>query len=157
MSSQLLGVFLACLVSALVVALVEAWRVASSACQWFLSLSAYADRGSSSTSSLPGEGGHDGPPASRPQGYVSSQGRHLSSPPPDCCASDHESDDRDPRTDEPHPLWLASPLPLLAAIDPTPDFSAFGAGVELIVFVVLFTISSFVVLNWVLKTMRSSK
>ena len=46
---------------------------------------------------------------------------------------------------------------ILAAIDPSPDLSAFAAGVELIVFVVLFTISSFVVLNWILKTMRSSK
>jgi uncharacterized membrane protein AbrB (regulator of aidB expression) len=123
------------------------WQAASwvvSACQWFFGRSAHADRESSCTSSLPGQGGHDGPQASQPHRYATSHGRHLSSPPPAGSSADLES--------------AAFLLPLsIGAIDPSPDLAAFGAGVELIVFVVLFTISSFVVLSWVLKTMRSSK
>ena len=49
---------------------------------------------------------------------------------------------------------IAAPL---AAIDTGPDFGAFGAGVELMVFTALFAIAALVVLNWILKTMRSSK
>lgn len=144
MTAGTLGLLLGLLVAAVVVALFEAWRIARSACQWFFGRSAHADRESSCTSSPPGEGGHDRPLAPRPQRYVTTQGRHLSSPAPARRSADLES------------AAFLAPLSI-AAIDPSPDFAAFGAGVELIVFVVLFTIGSFVVLNWVLKTMRSSK
>lgn len=45
---------------------------------------------------------------------------------------------------------------IFAAIDPAPNFSAFSAGVELAIFTALFTIGSLLVLNWIIKTMRSS-
>jgi hypothetical protein len=47
--------------------------------------------------------------------------------------------------------------PALAAIDPSPDFGSFTAGVELMVFVALFTIGAFLVVNWIIKTMRGSE
>jgi hypothetical protein len=141
-----MSLLLACLVAAVVVALFEAWCIALSACQWFLSRRPLLGRRVTPTCSLPGEGGHDGSQAAQSRRYATSHGRSLSSPPPASSSADRES--------------AVGLLPLsfsLGAIDPSPDLSAFGAGVELIVFVVLFTISTFVVLNWVLKTMRSSK
>jgi hypothetical protein len=48
---------------------------------------------------------------------------------------------------------LAVPI---GAIDPAPNMSAFGAGLEVIVFTILFGIGSLLVLNWVIKTMRGS-
>jgi hypothetical protein len=41
--------------------------------------------------------------------------------------------------------------------DPAPNMEAFLAGTEIVIFAVLFTIASFVVLNWIVKTMRSSQ
>jgi hypothetical protein len=55
---------------------------------------------------------------------------------------------------------LSSPLPasgsILAAIDAGPKLSAFGAGLEIMVFAAVFTIGALLVVNWIIKTMRSS-
>lgn len=45
----------------------------------------------------------------------------------------------------------------LAVVEAAPDIGAFSAGVELGIFTALFTISSLLVVNWIVKTMRSSK
>jgi hypothetical protein len=50
-------------------------------------------------------------------------------------------------------LSLAFPL---AAIDPSPNLSAFGAGVEIMIFTVLFSIGALLVLNWIIKTIKGS-
>jgi hypothetical protein len=52
------------------------------------------------------------------------------------------------------PLTFA--VPLLAAIDPAPDLGSFVAGVELGIFTALLVISALLVVNWIVKTMRSS-
>lgn len=137
-----LGLLTAALVVLVVTALYEGLRVARSACQWFFSPRPLLGRGVSPTSSLPGEGDHDGPIPEQPRQYRSSHGRLLSSPLPARCSADLES---------------AAVLPLtLAAIDPSPNLSAFSAGIELAIFTALFTISSLLVVNWIIKTMRSS-
>jgi hypothetical protein len=115
-----------------------------SACQLLFSRSALADRESSPPSSPPGEGDHDGPSPEQPHTYRSSHGRLLSSPSPARSSADRES------------AAIVAPL-TLAAIDPAPNLSAFSAGVELAIFIALFTISSLLALNWIVKTMRSSK
>lgn len=55
---------------------------------------------------------------------------------------------------------LSSPLPaggsILAAIDAAPNLSAFGAGLEIMIFAALFTVGALLVVNWIIKTMRSS-
>lgn len=132
----------AALVALLVLAAWEWVRFLQSVYQWFLERSARADRDSVSSSSLPGEGGHEGPPAEQSDQYRSSHGRLLSSPHPARCSADPESG------------VFAVPA-ALAAIDPNPDFSAFGAGVELMIFTALFTIGALLVLNWIIKTMRA--
>jgi hypothetical protein len=122
-----------------------AWQVAGwslSACQWLLKGSALADPASSCTSSLPGKGDSGGSLREQAHGYRSSQGRVLSSPPPASSSSDLES--------------LAVVPITLASIDPSPNLSAFSAGIELAIFTALLTISSFLVVSWIVKTMRSS-
>ena len=129
----------------------EGARLIVSACQWFLKGSALADPDSSRPRSLPGEGGHDLPARHGPHHRPSSVGALLSSPPPARSQADLESAAR--RLDR---LPLVSPALALAAIDPSPNLPAFRAGVELGVFTALFTISSLLVVNWIVKTMRSS-
>lgn len=63
----------------------SAWLL--SACQFLLDRSAPADRESSSPSSLPGEGGHDGPERHEPHADPSSVGTPLSSSPRACGCS----------------------------------------------------------------------
>jgi hypothetical protein len=45
----------------------------------------------------------------------------------------------------------------VAVMDSAPNLSAFSAGIELAIFTALFTISSLLVVSWIIKTMRSSK
>jgi len=89
-----------------------------------------------------------------PDAFLSRRSRPHSCPLPARCAADLESAERDPRSDWPHPLWSASPV--LAAIEVAPNLGAFVAGLELMVFTALFTIGALLVLNWIIKTMRSS-
>lgn len=172
MSALTLGVLVAALVALVVVALFESYRVSLSACQFFLALlrASSCPAGGSSTAAPPSKAGlavdrHDGPPTEQTDVYRSSHGRLLSSPLPACSSANLESAARrleaadrdrregDRRNDWPHPLWSFASL---AAIDPSPNFSAFGAGVELGIFTALFTIASLLVVNWIVKTMRSS-
>jgi hypothetical protein len=143
-SSPLFGALLAVLVVLLVVAIETAFRIFLSACQWCLKQPAFSRLCLSSSRSLPGEGHHDGPCTEQPRAYRSSHGRLLSSSSPASSSADLES------------AAIVAPL-TLAAIDPAPNLSAFSAGVELAIFIALFTISSLLVLNWIVKTMRSSK
>jgi hypothetical protein len=123
-----------------------------SACQWLFSSRPFSGREVTSTCSLPGEGVHDGPSTEQPHPDLPSDGALHSSPPPACSC--------------PAPRWLPcncrpDAIPVLgvplAAIDPSPHFGAFTSGVEIIVFTALFTISSLLVVGWIVKTMRSSK
>jgi hypothetical protein len=57
---------------------------------------------------------------------------------------------------DPHSSPYLPAVGFLGAIDPSPNFSAFGAGLELIVFATLFTIGGLLVLNWIIKTMKGS-
>lgn len=41
--------------------------------------------------------------------------------------------------------------------DVTPDLGAFEAGLELGIFIVLFTIASVLVVNWIIRTMGGSE
>lgn len=104
--------------------------------------------GGSSTAVPPSKAGpavdrHEGPVAEQPDAYLTSQGRHLSSPLPARCTADLES------------AAVLAFLPI-GAIDPAPDLGAFAAGVELVIFTTLFTIMTFLVVNWIVKTMRGS-
>lgn len=145
MTGGTLGLLVGLLVALVVVGIFEAARILVSACQWFFSSRPFSGRGVSPTCSLPGEGGHDGPTASHPQHYRSTHGRLLSSPSPARCTPDLESGGR---------TWMLLPLGI---IDTAPNLSAFSAGIELAVFTALFTIGSLLVLNWIIKTMRSSR
>ncbi len=144
MSAPAFGLLLAVLALLVVLALETGFRVFLSACQWFLKQPAFSRLCLSPRCSPPGEGDHDGPSAEQPHGYRSTHGRLLSSPLPASSSADLES------------AALVAPL-TLAAIDPAPNLSAFSAGVELAIFIALFTISSLLVLNWIIKTMRSSR
>lgn len=130
-----------------VLLLLGAWSFAGwlvglfqSACQLILFRSALADRESSRHSSLPGEGGHDRPLTMSRTALPSSVCTSLSS---SARAVVRRFD----------PPLLALPV---AAIDPAPAFDAFGAGVELMVFTALFTIGALLVVNWIIRAMRSS-
>jgi hypothetical protein len=143
MSAPTLGLLLAVLVVVVGLAAETGFKVALSACQWCFSRRPFLGRRVTPTCSLPGEGDHDGPTSEQPRQYRSSHGRLLSSQPPARRSSDLES---------------AAIVPLtLAAIDPSPNLSAFSAGIELAIFTALFTIGSLLVLNWIIKTMRSSR
>lgn len=157
-SAVTLGFLVAGLVGAVVVALFETYRVSLSACQFFGALLRASSRpaGCTATAAPPSKAGlavdhHDGPPTDQPDGYRSSHGRHLSSPPLARGQADLESAAR--RLDR---LPLLTPVGVIAAIDPSPNLGAFGAGVELGIFTALFTIGSLLVVNWIVKTMRSS-
>lgn len=129
------------------IVLAGAWQASAwivSACQWLFHRFCSPKPGVSPTCSSPGEGSHDSPPAIGHTTSLPRAGDLHSSPLPASSSADLES-----------AVFLA-PVSL-AAIDPAPDFDAFGAGVELVVFTVLFTIGSFLVLNWIIRTMRSSK
>lgn len=182
----MLGAFIAGLVALVVLALFESYRVALSACQFFLRLSASScPADGSSVEPRPSKDGAavDHPEVSTPysrQGKLFSRSGDLSSPLLACSQADLVSAARRldrfssaprrrfgrPPIFQPTAEHLPPPdghggpfalaVPLLAAIDPSPDFGAFGAGVELGIFTALFTISSLLVLNWIVKTMRSS-
>lgn len=126
----------------LVVAIETAAGALASACQWFFSRRPLLGRRVSLTSSLPGEGDYDGPQREQPHFYRTIHGRLLSSPLDACRTADLES-------------AAIAPLLPLAAITSAPDGEAFGLGVEVMVFTVLATIAALVVVNWIVKTMRS--
>lgn len=97
-----------------------------------------------------------------PYAVLPRTGASLSSHLPTCCTRDLESRglSRPPvryrtRAGGGRDSLFAVPL-LAAAIDPAPNFSAFGAGVELMVFVALFTVGALLTLNWIIKTIRGS-
>jgi hypothetical protein len=157
-SGLTLGLLVGALVAAVVVALFESYRLSLSACQLFLALFGASSRpaGCTATAGPPSKAvlavdHHGGPPAEQPDVYRSSHGRLLSSPPLARSQADLESAAR--RLDR---VPLLTPVGVIAAIDPSPNFSAFGAGVELGIFTALFTIGSLLVVNWIVKTMRSS-
>jgi hypothetical protein len=191
-TAAMLGALTAALVALVVVAIFESYRVALSACQFFLRLLASScPAGGSPTDPHPSKDGDavDRPEVASPygpQGKLFSRCGDLSSPLPARTQADLVSAARrldhfssaprrrfgrppifQPTAEHPppHPEGgadaqagpLALALPLLGAIDPSPNFPAFGAGVELGFFIALFTISSLLVLNWIVKTMRSSK
>lgn len=201
MTAPALGFLVAALVALVVVSVFEAARILRSACQWFWDRSALADRESFSPSSLPGEGVVDAPQRQQPSLYVTSQGRHLSSPPPACFAAAlvaavvlfagflpasavaYWPSEPGPYTEEcedvlsgnfegekPNPEIEEDVLQMEQCeieakeveenppepFDPGPDLESFGAGVEISIFTALFTIGSLLVVNWIVKTMRSS-
>lgn len=159
MSAYTSGVLLAAIVFAIAAAIFESFRLARSACQLFIALWASScPAGGSPAEPRPSK---DGAAVDRPEvaslhgphaalflriGALSSRPRRRFSRPP--IFQPPASSNR---------LQGVVALPLLAAIDPSPNFSAFGAGVELGIFTALFTISSLLVVNWIVKTMRSSK
>ena len=125
----MIALLVAAVVAAVVVAAFEWVRIVRSVYQLVLAAIAPSDRESVRPASSP-QAGHDGPVLARPDARVPSAGNlHSSS------------------------YVLAVPL---AAIDPAPNMSAFGAGLEVIVFTVLFSISALLALNWIIKTMRGS-
>jgi hypothetical protein len=129
----------AALLAALVVAALEWVRILESVYQWCLEqLGQSCD--TSPPSRPPGEGAHDGPQHHEPDRPPFSRATFLSSPSPASSSADLGS--------------AAVFAPGVAAIDPSPSFEAFGAGLELMVFTALFTICGLLVLNWILKTMR---
>ena len=144
MSAPAFGLLLTVFVVVVVLAIETAFRALVSACQWCAKQPAFSRLCLSSSSSPPGEGDPCGASDNEPHHYRSSHGRLLSSHPPASSSADLES------------AVIVAPL-TLAAIDPAPNLSAFSAGVELAIFIALFTISSLLVLNWIIKTMRSSR
>ncbi len=191
----MLGFLVATLVSLVVVGFFEGARIMWSACQWLSKGSALADPASVSTSSLPGEGDHDGPVAEQPLRYRTSHGRLLSSLLPACCTAalvaaavllgglvapsvslagpftveceqllEEEDEIEGGKENLEWTLYLEQCEEEAKAFsehptnfDSAPDMDAFRAGTEIVIFAVVFTIASFVVLNWIIKTMRSSQ
>lgn len=158
MTTVTLGLIVGVLVAAVVVGLFESYRISVSACQFFFALlrASFRPAGGSSTAAPPSKAGlavdlHGGPPTDQPDLYRSSHGHLLSSPIPARSSADLESAAR-----RLNGLPAVTPIGVLAAIDAAPNFSAFGAGVELGIFTGLFTIASLLVVNWIVKTMRSS-
>src|SRR4051794_3939526 len=125
----MIALLVAALVAVLGLAAHEWVRILRSVYQLGLPGIAPSDRQSARPASSP-QAGHDSPALAEPHRHASSRGYLHSSPP-----------------------VLAVPL---AAIDPAPNMSAFGAGLEVIVFTVLFSISALLVLNWIIKTMKGS-
>jgi len=191
-SALTLGVLVGALVAAVTLAVFESYRLAVSACQFFLAFGASSSpAGGSTAEPRPSKdgaavdrlevaspcgpqgqlfsrtGGLSSPVLARSQadlvsaarrldGFSSAPRRRFGRPPIFQPTAEHLP--RHPKGGadaQSGPLALA--LPLFAVIDPSPNFSAFGAGVELGIFTALFTISSLLVVNWIVKTMRSSK